>query len=128
MKFINYKNNKVYFFESKKGINFYKIGFLALALYFIFNVILYLSRDSLISRFGVETVATVIREEGYIVAAHIDNTVQFMYEFTYDGKKYKGSTQCSKYSVGDTIRVIFVSFKPSFNQPKWIMNPNNTCD
>jgi hypothetical protein len=128
MKFINFKNNKIYFFEIKKGINIYKVGFLILGFYLIFNLTLYLCRDLLIEKFGIETVAKVINEEGYVVSAQIDETVQYKYEFIYDGKKYKGSSQCSKYSVGDTITVIFVPIIPSFNQPKWIMNTNYRCD
>lgn len=60
--------------------------------------------------------AVIINEENYVGHSPVEHRFYYSYEFSIDGKSYRGNSKNTRYKVGDSVDVRYSVSNPSFNE------------
>lgn len=96
-----------------------KIGLIVLILIVSVTVYRFYSRSNRIDEDGKVTMGVVVNEVVYTKNSHLSSPENRIHKYVFEvqGKTYKGNSQDSKYKVGDSILVRYVTSDPSQNNP-----------
>ncbi|CAA9196815.1 hypothetical protein FLA105534_01330 [Flavobacterium bizetiae] len=84
-------------------------------------------QDSLLLKNGKTIRAVIINERGYngkggfISKEENGDPIVYKYRFTINGKEYTGDSQSTKFSIGDSIDVLYLESFPSVNRPTYYL-------
>ncbi|OCB70432.1 hypothetical protein [Flavobacterium crassostreae] len=84
-------------------------------------------QDRLLLKDGKSIEGIMINERGYngkgsfLLKEENGNSIIYKYNFKMNGKLYKGDSQSSKFSPGDTIEVLYLESFPSVNRPAYYL-------
>lgn len=127
MSYISFKKGYFRFGNSHKQFHIWLIIILLMIVYFTFSTIFVLNRFKILQNYGTTINAVIINETGFVRNSHITKEVVYKYEFFANGRLFKGDSQCKRFNVGDSLLIRYWTFRPSVNQPLWILN-HETCN
>lgn len=102
--------------------NIFWIGVLLfLVFYPIYFLIRSWIRSSKLETENIPTRGVIIDERNYAGHSPVSHTFYYSYEFSVRGLNYRGNSQSSEYSVGDSVDIEYTESNPDFNR---LIKPN----